>query len=53
MDNIEKYLQDMEALIVDIRVELAPTPNPIPETPPAPFDKWLKNIRGQIESKTE
>ncbi len=50
MDNIEKYLQDIEALIVDIRVERASTPKPIPETAPVPLDRWIKNIRERIES---
>ena len=44
MDNIEKYLQDIEALIVDIRVERASTPKPIT------LDNWLKNVRNRIES---
>ena len=53
MDNIEKYLQDIEALIVDIRVERASTPKPIPETADPeliPLDNWLKNVRNRIES---
>ena len=51
---IEKYLQAIEELIVDIRVELAATPKPLPEATPDPelitLDNWLKNVRNRIES---
>lgn len=56
MDNIEKYLQDIEALIVDIRVELAAMKKPLPETADPeliPLDNWTadKHIRGIIKSR--